>query len=142
MALIIDVADAIVKELNDHRFSADFIAERRYLPILELKEMGELHVTVLMQGVIASVISKDGTADRDLQIQIAIQKKLLKIEEDGEVDELMGLAEEIIAHLASIETFGGAWCRMIENSPTYQREDLSTLRQFTSVIVLSLKIAS
>ena len=142
MALILDIADAIVGVLNEREFSADFIAERRYLPIFDLLEMKDLHVTVLMRSMVASASTKDGLADRDIKIDIAIQKKLLKIEEDYEVDDLMGLVDEIFLYLGSVDAFGPAWCRSIENSPAYLSEHLSTLRQFTSVITLSLKMIS
>jgi hypothetical protein len=141
MALITDIADAVVDNLNDHEFSQDFNAERRYLATLELKEMGnDLHVTVVMRGFDTTAVTRAGATEKKFKIDIAVRKKLTKIEEDEEVDDLVGLVEEIIDYLNPIGTFGTARCHLIENVPVYIPEHLSTMRQFTSVLTLSLKV--
>jgi len=138
MALIIDIADAIVSSLNDHEFSQDLTAERKYLPIFELPEMAELHVTVVAQSLERTEITKDGTDRADVQVAVFVQKKLAKIEDDGEVDDLMDLAQEIVLYLEGIGTFGGAVWSKTEHNPVVLPEHLDKLRQFTSVITLSL----
>ena len=44
---ILNLADAIVADLNGHSFSQPFTAERGYLPTFELPELGDLKVTVV-----------------------------------------------------------------------------------------------
>jgi hypothetical protein len=46
MAVILDIADAVVAELNATAFSQPLTAERYYRPQFELSEMTELKVTV------------------------------------------------------------------------------------------------
>ena len=140
MALIIDIADAIVASLNEHEFSQDLTAERKYLPIFELPEMGELHVTVVAQGLEREEITKGGTDRSDVKVVVFVQKKLTKVEEDGEVDDLMDLAEEIVLYLEGVEVFGGAVWSKTEHNPIVLPEHLDKLRQFTSVITLSLTV--
>ena len=49
---------------------------------------------------------------------------------------------EIIDFLNPIRTFDAGVCHLIENSPVYLPEHMKTLRQFTSVITLTLKVIS
>lgn len=139
MALITDVADAVVTNLNGHEFSQDFNSERLYLPVFELKDMGILHVTVGMRSLSTTSASR-GMTEKEIKIDVAVQKKLSNIEGDDETDDLMDLVEEIIDFLRPIGTFDVAQCYLIENSPVYLPEHMRTLRQFTSVITLSLKV--
>jgi hypothetical protein len=143
MALITDIADAVVDNLNDHDFSQDFTAERRYLATLDLKDMGDdLFVTVVMRSLETTAATRAGATEKKYKIDIAVRKKLTKIEEDEEVDDLVDLVEEIIDYLNPIGMFNLARCHLIENVPVYIPEHLSTMRQFTSVITLSLKVIS
>ena len=50
MALVTDVADAVVAELNATAFSQPLEAKRSYLPQFDLAEMKDLHVTVVPKG--------------------------------------------------------------------------------------------
>jgi len=54
MSVIVDIADAVVTELNapgEPGFSMPFTAERLYRPDFELPEMKYLHVSVVPHGV-------------------------------------------------------------------------------------------
>ena len=46
-AQIIELADAIVEQLNAHEFSETFTAERGYLPTFDLPDLNSLKVTVV-----------------------------------------------------------------------------------------------
>jgi len=51
MARIADIADAVVTALNGHTFSQPLTAARAYRPVFDLKDMTDLHVTVVPKGV-------------------------------------------------------------------------------------------
>lgn len=140
MALITDIADAVVDALNDHAFSQDFDAERLYLPTFELTDMDVLHVTVGMRSIETTAAARGGVTEKEIKIDVAVQKKLKEIEKNSETDDLMDLVEEIIDFLNPIGMFSTARCHLIENNPVYLPEHMSRLRQFTSVITLSLKV--
>ncbi len=66
MALIVDIAEAVVTELNapstvlgaGGTFSQSFTARRLYRPEFDLAEMGDLHVTVVPKGIETSGTSR------------------------------------------------------------------------------------
>ena len=138
MALIADIAGAVVTALNGHTFSQPFTAARAYLPVFDLKDMKDLRVTVVPRGVEMSTAGR-GLAASDIQIDVAVQKKLTSAD-NAEIDALMGLVQEIAEFIRSTGRFGdGSWVRT-ENVPIYSPEHLGELRQFTSVLTLTLKV--
>ena len=138
MAMIADIAGAVVTALNGHSFSMPFTAQRAYLPVFDLKDMKDLHVTVVPRGVEMTTAGR-GLAASDIQIDVAVQKKLTSAD-NAEIDALMGLVQEIAEFIRSTGRFGdGSWVRT-ENVPIYSPEHLGELRQFTSVLTLTLKV--
>ncbi len=93
MSLVIDVAEAVKTELNATEFSQAFAAERYYRPAFDLKEMKDLHVSVVPNGLTTSALGR-GRAQFDCRIDVAVQKKLVA-EDNAEIDPLMALVEEI-----------------------------------------------
>jgi len=139
VATIIDIADAVAAELNNASFSREFTATRSYLPRFELPEMAELHVTVVPRGLDISTVTRSGH-QHDYRIDVAVQQKLQSADV-SEVDELMGLLEEIADHFRSrtLEV-PLAGCVAVENEPVYVAEHMDEMRQFTSVITLTFRI--
>jgi len=138
MALIADIADAVVAELNAGSFSVPLTAERLYRPDFELPEMKDLHVSVVPRGLEMSTAGR-GLSQHDVQIDVAVQKKL-DAADNAEIDALMGLVEELAEFLRTTRQFGDAvWVRT-ENSPVYSQEHLGELRQFTSVLTATLRV--
>ena len=140
-ARIADIAGAVVTALNGHTFSQTFTAARAYLPVFDLKDMEDLRVTVVPRGVEMSTAGR-GLAASDVQIDVAVQKKLSADTggDNAEIDALMGLVQEIAEFIRSTGRFGdGSWVRT-ENVPIYSPEHLGELRQFTSVLTLTLKV--
>jgi len=138
MAMIADIAGAVVTALNGHTFSQPFTAARAYLPVFDLKDMKDLRVTVVPRGVEMTTAGR-GLAASDIQIDVAVQKKLSGAD-NAEIDALMGLVQEIADFVRSTGRFGdGSWVRT-ENVPIYSPEHLGELRQFTSVLTLTLKV--
>jgi hypothetical protein len=138
MALISDIADAVVAALNGRTFSQPVTAERAYRAAFDLQEMKDLHVTVVPKGVELTTAGR-GLAQSDMQIDIGVQKKLAT-GDDAEIDELMGLVQEIAEFIRAMRQFGDAGWVKTENTPIYSQEHLGELRQFTSVLTLTLRV--
>lgn len=140
MAVIADIADAVVAELNAGGFSQPLIATRCYLPKFDLAEMKDLHVTVVPKGVAVTSGSRNHN-QHDYQIDVAVQKKLT-VADNGEIDALMGLVDEIADHfrLKRLDSLQApAWVKT-QHEPIYAQEHLDQMRQFTSVMTLTFRM--
>ena len=140
MAVITDIADAIVAELNAATFSQPVTAARHYLPQFELKEMQSLHVTVVPKAVVLAS-SDRSRGQGDYSVDVAVQKKF-ETETNPELDPLMNLVEEIADHfrgrrLASYPN--AAWLKT-EQNVLYAPEHIDELRQFTSVLTFTYRV--
>jgi len=140
MSTIADIAEALVAALNGHTFSPPFTAVRAYRAAFDLKDMKDLHVTVVPKGVEMSAAGR-GLAQSDVQVDIGVLKKL-SAADNVEIDALMELTQEIAEFVRATRQFGNAaWVRT-ENLPIYSQEHLAELRQFTSVLTLTLRVMS
>ena len=82
-----------------------------------------------------------GLAQDDVQIDIGVQQKLSSVaSEAAEIDALMNLVQKIAGFVRETRQFGDAVWLKTENAPIFAPEHLSELRQFTSVITLSLRV--
>ena len=115
-----------------------FTAARSYLPVFDLKDMKDLHVTVVPRGTEMSTAGR-AIAQSDVQIDIAVQKKLT-VADAAEIDALMGLVQEIAEFVRTTGRFGPSSWVKTENVPIYSAEHLAELRQFTSVLTLTLRV--
>ncbi|HMP05789.1 MAG TPA: hypothetical protein PJ982_05525 [Lacipirellulaceae bacterium] len=139
MATIIDIAAAVVAELNGHAFSQPVSAVRHYAPQFDLAAMTTLHVTVVPKGL--SSTSLDRTRDTfEYQIDLAVQQKVDQA--NPPLDALMTLVEEIADHFraGALASFPGARCTEVKNEPVYAPEHLIELGQFTSILTLTFKV--
>jgi hypothetical protein len=140
MAIITDIADAVVTELNGHTFSQPFTAQRFYRPVFDLAEMSVLHVSVVPRGMTIERLDRSRN-QHDMQIDIAVQKKCQTCD-NAELDALMALVEEIadFFRLRRLTAYPNAvWVRT-ENVPVYAPEHLEEYRQFTSVLTLTFRV--
>ncbi len=140
MAKITDIAKAVKNELNSGEFSQAFTAERHYQPVFELKDMKTLHVTVVPKDVELQLATRN-TSQHDCRVDVAIQKKL-ETTDLAEIDELMGLVEEIISFLAKRKLASAPnalWIKTV-NEPIYAAEHMEQFRQFTSILTLTYRI--
>lgn len=140
MALITNIADAVVAELAAETFNLPFVAERRYLPEFELKEMKDLRVTVVPKATTVTTLGR-GVTQHDVEIDVAVQQKLAK-EDNTEIDTLMGLVEEIgdFFRLRRLAAFPGAIWTKTQNVPIYAQEHLAEMRVFTSLLTLTFRV--
>ncbi|MCE5327897.1 MAG: hypothetical protein LLG01_15935 [Planctomycetaceae bacterium] len=141
MATIIDIADAVAATLSGHAFSVPLTAHRSYRPVFDLKDMKSLHVTVVPKGAEMSAAGRN-LAQSDIQIDVGVQKKLSGdiAAENVEIGALMGLVEQIAVFVRTTGKFGDAQWMKTENLPIYSQEHLGELRQFTSVLTLTLRV--
>jgi hypothetical protein len=140
MAEIVLVAEAVKEALNAASFSQPLTAERKYLPLFDLTDMKDLHVTVVPRGVTVSSLGRNRN-QYDYQVDVAVQKKLAD-EGPADVDPLMSLVEEIADHFKLKRLAGypeAVWTRT-ENTPVYDPEHMNEMRQFTSVVTLTFRV--
>lgn len=140
MSIISDIADAVVAGINEAELSQSVTAARTFLPVFDLEDMQDLHVTVVQRGVTTPPGGR-GHNQHDYAIDIAVQKKLDAVS-NAEVDTLLGLVQEL-ADLFRFKRLTeppyAAWLNT-ENVPVYSPEHLEQLRQFTSVITITFRI--
>ena len=146
MSLAINIADAMVAELNaapPGTFDPAFTAVRRVLPVFDLAEMADLHVSVVPRAVEIAGATRSAS-QYDVQIDIGVQQKLAS--DGGDLDQQVPLLCELVDQIAAYLTRrvlqavpGAVWVRLA-NDPIYAPEHLSQLRQFTSVLTLTYRI--
>lgn len=134
---IIDVAEAIVADLNAASFSQPLSAERGYLPTFDLQEMNELKVTVVPKEDDGKLDTRNQST-HDYAIDIGIQKKPPNID-NTELDPLMLLTQEIADHFLFGKQAAGATLISPTVRILYLQEHLQKLRQFTSVVTLTFR---
>jgi len=151
MALITDIADAVVTELNARQFSLPFMAVRKYLPQEDLTAMDTLHVTVVPSTTRTTLVGRQAR-ERQFILDVAVQQKT-DVDDPGKVDPLVTLAEEIETFLLGrrIDAAGvKVWCVAINEKPeggegtraAFYYPHLAELRQFTSVSRFTLKVVT
>jgi len=139
MAVILDIADAVVTELNAASFSLELTAVRLYRPERKLSEMATLRVSVVPKAVEISGATRNGH-QHDYQLDIGVQKRFSEAE-SAEIDGLMDLVEEIADHCRNLRLASpDAACVAIENDPVYLPDHMAELRQFTSVLSLTFRL--
>lgn len=138
-AKIIEIADAVVAELNAATFVPAFDVTREYVPAVELPDLATLRVVVVPKGRADEPTSRT-TAATTYQVDIGVQKKLPvgAAEMKAEADALMLLVQKIVEFLNRRRptAAGVAWVST-ENDPIFLPEHIDEFRQFTSVITVS-----
>jgi hypothetical protein len=138
VAVILDIADAVVAQINAATFSQPVTAVRHFQPKFELSEMTELKVSVVPRSLASK--SLDRSRDSfDYQIDVAVQQKTDMSQ--AALDALMTLVEEIADHFRTqpLTSYPNARCTEVKNEPVYALEHLDEFRQFTSVITLTFR---
>ena len=140
-SMLAQIADAVVTELNAATLSQPFTAQRFYLPVFDLGEMKDLHVSVVPKGVTVQPAGRT-LLQHDYSIDVAVQKKAAP-DDTSTIDGLMVLVEEIAAFFKLRSLTGipgpGAWVKT-EHAPVYSPEHMEQYRQFTSVITLTFRV--
>jgi len=140
-SVAVEIAEAVKTELNAEAFGMAFTAERAYLPEYDLQDMSVLTVTVVPKAMDGERVARSAE-QVDYQIDVGVQKKLATASV-AEIDALMALVQEIADRLRFrrlAEKPDALWVRT-QNEPVYSVEHLSQLRQFTSVLTLTYRVA-
>jgi hypothetical protein len=140
MSTIADIAAAVVTELNGHAFGQPFTAQRLYLPVFDLADMTDLHVTVVPKGVSVEPFGR-AACQYDYSLDVGVQKKLSS-GDAAEIDPLLALVEEIGQFFRNrrLAAYPAAIWARTEYAHLYAQEHMAQLRQFTSVITLTFRV--
>lgn len=141
MATSVEIADAVVTEINAGSYSMAVSAVRRIMPEHELKDYFSLKVTVAPKAIERTLLSRVACQE-DVQIDVAVQKKV-SADVDTDVPSLITLTEEIIDHLTKrklTDAPGASWTGT-QNDPIYAQEHLASDLLFTSIITLTYRQA-
>lgn len=140
MITILDIAEALARELNAGSYSMAFEAAVSLRPSFTREELKDLHVTVVPKSVLVDDLARD-TRQYDFAVDIGIQQA---VDPEG-LDDLRGLivlAGEIVTQFQGhpLRDCPDAAVMKAANEPVYVPDHLATLRQFTSVITLTFRL--
>ncbi len=141
MATVLYVADAIVAALNSATLSLPVSAQRLYVPNFDLQDTKELHVTVVPREV--QITALDRRRDvHEVSVDVAVQKKFDK-GDAPEIDPLVVFVEEIadLFKHARLDSFPAAMWTKTQHVVLYSVEHWEQLRQFTSLLTLTFRVA-
>jgi len=140
MSQIIEIADAVVAELQGAMFSQPVQVARAYIPRFDLKDLEGVHLTVVPKGIEVSVGTRDESV-HEYAIDIGVQKRL-PVDDVLAVDALMDLAEEIADFLRfrSLAAMPALSWVGLENGAIYASAHLEQMSLFTSVITVSYQL--
>ena len=140
MAVITDIADAVVAELNGHTFSQPLAAVRHYRPLFDLAQMQDLHVTVVPKALAVERLDRTSHQE-DYEIDVAVQRKVDAVD-NTTLDPLTALVQEVADFLRGrrLAALPAALCVAVRNEPIYAPEHLDELRQFTSVLTFTYRV--
>jgi len=136
MRIAIDIADAIVTELQTGSFSEPLIIARQVLPEFELAQLKQVTVTVVPKSVQIANITRQSSSF-DVAVDIGIQQKIDK-DTNAEVQRLSGIVSELVSYLnkKQLAPFPAAQFKSILNEPVYVPEFLREKRVFLSVVTV------
>ncbi|MEZ6233413.1 MAG: hypothetical protein R3B68_04415 [Phycisphaerales bacterium] len=141
MSTLVAIADAVTASLNAGSFGTLFTAERLYQPAFDLADLADLKVTVVPRSVAIATASRDGCYF-DCTVDIGLQKKLASSATEAEIDDLLGLAEEIADHLRMkrLADLPEAVWLSIEHEPVVAAEHLEQQRVLTSILTVTYRV--
>ena len=134
---ILQLADALVADLNAHSFSQSFEAVRGYLPTFELPDLNALKVTVVPKED-GGKLDTRSSSTHDYAVDIGIQMKPPAIDNDNR-DPLTYVTQEIADHFLFGKRPGGATLVSPQIRILYLQDHLHKFRQFTSVVTLTFR---
>ena len=134
MAQIVDIADAVVEELNGHEFSQEFTAVRLYVPRYKPQDIKDLTVTVV-PGPHAIEGATRGSDQHEYTILVGVQMKL-DSDDAATLDPMVSLVEEVADFLGGrpLASVPLAVCSGVLNEEPLIPEHLDQLRIFTSFV--------
>lgn len=139
-SLPIDVADAVVTELNGGTFSQTLNAVRHYRPQFELAELKMLRTSVVPKGMVTTSLGRTSN-QHDVSVDVAVQKKVDPSDATA-LDGLMLIVGEVadFFRLRRLTALPAAIWSKTENVPIYAPEHLESKQVFTSVLTFTFRV--
>ena len=137
-AEIIQIADAVVAELNLAVLSQPLQAERVLNPAEQLEDMDTLHVSVTPRSRTISVGSR-GEDLNQFTLEVGVRKRFSGA---PELEDLMLLAQEVADFLTRRDPAGhpdAGWVQTV-HEPLVVQDHLDQLSQFTSVVAVTYEV--
>ena len=136
MSRLTVLGDAVVTSVNDATFSKDFTATRRYRPVVELKDLKDLTVTVIAPSLTQTIISRSSNTD-SMIVDVLVQQQA-DPDNNTTTDVLLDLCEEIGEHFRGVNFSYACW-ESTEILSVYDMEDLSNFRMFSALVRLNYR---
>lgn len=139
-ATVLQIADAVVATLNALP-DLGLNAERKYVPVHEIKDLTAMRTTVVPRELSLVALSRHSD-DFDYVIDVAVQKRVPGVE-PGNLDPYMFLMEQILDAFRGrrLDQFDAALCVRATNLPIFEPTHLDEHRVFTSVVSLTFRVA-
>lgn len=143
MSSSIDIAEAIVTQLNAAELSQTIASERGYLPIFDLEDMDDaLHVTVVPAGDTQVALSRS-MSQYDYVTEIGVQIRFpgQAFPSNENLDPFMTLVQEI-RDLFNRQRLTGESTKAVcvGTEAAYSDDHLERLHQFTALIKLRHRV--
>lgn len=137
-AVIVQIADAIVADLNDQDFSLEFTAERTYLPRYKTEDLEQVRVSVVPKDDVGQRASR-AQWQQDYKIDLAIQQKLGD-DEQAQMDALILLGQELADYFKE-QNLAGDLAVLTEcgYAPLFDPEHLEKHKTLTTVLNLTFR---
>ena len=145
--ILIELADAVVAELNATTWSWAFTAKRTYRPRFDLKELATLRVSVV-PVVSSTEITGRSSTEVAPAVDVAVQKQVTGPDDTATIDRLMGLLQEVQDYflgggltLASGPQAACIGCVQVSGAEAgYVVKHLDELHAFTGIVRLNWKL--
>ena len=137
-AAIVQLADAVVADLNAATFSQPFTTQRSYLPRWKLEELATIRVTVVPQDDVGERASR-AQWQEDYQLDVAIQQRL-GANETAQMDALVLLGQELADYFKSRNPAGDlATLVAVAFAPLFDPDHLEKHKTLTTVLNLTFR---
>lgn len=137
-AAIVQLADAVVADLNAATFSQPFTAQRSYLPRWKLEELATIRVTVVPKDDVGERASR-AQWQEDYQLDVAIQQRL-GANETAQMDALVLLGQELADYFKSRNPVGDlATLVAVAFAPLFDPDHLEKHKTLTTVLNLTFR---
>jgi hypothetical protein len=137
-AAILELADAVVADLNAATLSQPFTAARAYLPRFKLEELATIRVTVVPKDDVGERASRSQWQE-DYQLDVAIQQRL-GANETAQMDGLILLGQELADHFKTRNPTGElATLVSVAFAPLFDPEHFEKHKTLTTVINLTFR---
>lgn len=137
-AVIVQIADAIVADLNDHDFSLEFTAERTYMPRYKTEDLEQVQVSVVPKDDVGQRASR-AQWQQDYKIDLAVQQKLGD-DEKTQMDALILLGQELSDYFKEHNPTGNlAVLTECSYAPLFDPEHLEKHKTLTTVLNLTFR---